>query len=460
MGKSKYRIERDSMGEVRVPVDRLYGPQTTRALANFSIQSTPMPYHFIDTLLVIKAAAATANMELGELPHELGNHILSGIQELRARKAKVEFPVPIYQTGSGTSTNMNVNEVVTGILLEKGINVSPNDHVNLGQSSNDVIPATIQLSASLLLRDQLIPAIESLSQHISLFQKKWGHLVKTGRTHLMDAVPIRFGDELGGWLAQLDESRERIEDGLKRLNRLPLGGTAVGSGLNSHPDFGRLVISILSEELQLDLHPAPSKFKNISSLDSVVEMSGHLKSCGLALHKIADDLRWMNSGPLTGLGEIQLPALQPGSSIMPAKVNPVIPEAVCMAVAQVIGHDAAISFCGCRGNFQLNTMLPLVGANLLDSIELISGSARDLGEKAISGTKVIPERFLAPLTKNPILVTSLVPRIGYLKSAEIGKKAIAENRTVFEIALRETDIPEDELKDLLDPARLADNRLQ
>lgn len=451
----KYRIEKDSMGEVRVPVHALYGAQTQRAVQNFTISCRPLPWNFIEAVLLIKSAAARANGELGLLPEPSVRLIAGAVSELLATRPVEQFPVPIFQTGSGTSTNMNVNEVIVGIIRAGGTELSANDHVNLGQSSNDVIPAAVHLAAALSVSRSLLPALGNLAEIIRKFGADHSDVVKTGRTHLMDALPIFLESEMAGWATQLDECQERIENVMPRLQRLPLGGTAVGSGVNCHPEFAARAIALLSKETSLPLVQSPSLYKGISSLDTVVELSGHLKTCAVALSKIASDLRWMNSGPLTGFGEITLPALQPGSSIMPAKVNPVIPEAVCMAAAQVIGNDTAIALAGMGGNFQLNTMLPVAAANILDSIDLLAGSARDLGEKAIGTMKVNHEVFVRALSMNPILVTALNPVIGYMKAAEIGKIAQKENRPVLEVALEHTDIPREELERLLDPRNLA-----
>lgn len=456
MDSDKYRVEKDSMGEVRVPVEALYGSQTQRALTNFTISAQPLPWNFIEAVLLIKAAAAKTNQELQLLDDQKATMICEAVDELLVSKPRDQFPVSIYQTGSGTSTNMNVNEVIVGLVRNRKIEISPNDHVNLGQSSNDVIPTALQLAAVIATEHSLLPSLKNLSDIIRAFAKKHQEVIKTARTHLMDALPIWLKSELEAWAAQLDEGIERIESVLPRLSRLPLGGTAVGSGVNCHPNFAQKAIAHINTKTDLHFTQAPSLYKGLSSLDTVIEFSGHLKACAISLSKIANDLRWMNSGPMAGLGEIQLPALQPGSSIMPAKVNPVIPEAVCMAAAQVIGNDTSVNLAGLAGSFQLNTMLPLAAANILQSIDLLAGSAVTLGEKAIKNMKVNQEVFKKALSQNPILVTSLNPVIGYLKAAEIGKIAQKENRTVFEVALEQTDIPQEELQRLLDPRNLAD----
>ncbi|MGW8194780.1 MAG: class II fumarate hydratase [Desulforhopalus sp.] len=452
----RYRTEKDSMGEVKVPVDAFYGAQTQRAIENFTISSQTIPWKLIEALLHIKASAAQTNYELGLLSDDHCRLISDAVDELLKARPMDQFPLSIYQTGSGTSTNMNVNEVIAGMVSHQGVQLSPNDHVNLGQSSNDVIPTAIQLATSSETDSTLLPAITELAGKIRRFGRRHSDIVKTGRTHLMDALPIRLEDEFEAWAAQLDECEEGIRSGLTRMQRLPLGGTAVGSGVNCHPEFPAKAIARLNRRLDLVFTEAPSKFKGLSSLGVLVEFSGHLKTCAVALMKISNDLRWMNSGPLAGLGEIMLPPLQPGSSIMPAKINPVIPEAVCMATARIIGNDTTLNLAGIGGNFQLNTMLPLAGAALLESVELLSGCCRSLGAKAIDDMTVNRKTFEKALSYNPILVTSLNPVIGYLKAAEIAKKAQQEKRTVLDVALELTDIPREELQKLLDPANLAE----
>ncbi len=444
------------MGEVQVPLDALYGAQTQRAVDNFTISSQTLPWNFIEAVLIIKGAAARSNGEIGILSPDKAQLIDEAVEVLLSTQPLEQFPVSVFQTGSGTSTNMNVNEVIVGLVRKKNVELSPNDHVNLCQSSNDVIPSALQVSAVCATSRLLIPALRSLTVTIRTFAAENSDVIKTARTHLMDALPIRLQSEMEGWAVQIDECLERIESALPRMRRLPLGGTAVGSGVNCHPDFPAKAIAHISSTTALVFTQAPSFYKGLSCLDTVVEFSGHLKTCAISLNKIASDLRWMNSGPLTGLTEIQLPALQPGSSIMPAKVNPVIPEAVCMATAQVIGNDTTINLAGMGGNFQLNTMLPLAAANILQSIELLAGSAIVLGEKAIKNMSVNRQVFARALSRNPILVTALNPVIGYLKAAEIGKIAQKENRSILDVALEQTDIPEEELQRLLDPKNLAD----
>jgi fumarate hydratase class II len=351
---------------------------------------------------------------------------------------------------------MNVNEVICGLARRMGVELSANDHVNLGQSSNDVIPTALHLATALGVRDVLLPALELVAGIIRDKGAEYSDVVKTGRTHLMDALPIRLQAEMNGWAAQIDDCADRLRSAMGRLTSLALGGTAVGSGVNCHPEFPTKTVARINEATGLSCTVSASFYKSLSSLETAVEISGHLRTTAIALIKIANDLRWMNSGPLSGLGEIMLPALQPGSSIMPAKVNPVIPEAVCMAAAQVIGNDTVIALAGQSGNFQLNTLLPVAAANLLDGINLLAGSARSLAEKAIAGMKINREVYKEAVVRNPILVTALNPKIGYLAAARIAKRAMAENRPILEIALEETDLPRAELLELLDPISLAD----
>lgn len=456
MSNSKHRMEKDSMGEIPVPVDALYGAQTQRALMNFTISSQQLPWKFLEAVLLIKAAAAEVNGDLGLLSTEHSKLICRSVEDLIASRPLDQFPLSIYQTGSGTSTNMNVNEVIVGQARKSGTELSPNDHVNLGQSSNDVIPTAIHLAAARETSSSLLPAIRKLAESIRGFGAQHRGVIKIGRTHLMDALPIRLEDELEAWASQLDECIEGIESGLKRILRIPIGGTAVGSGVNCHSKFPAAIIVLLNRRTKLDFTEAASKFKGLSSLGPLVEFSGHLKTCATVLMKIGNDLRWMNSGPLSGLGEIQLPALQPGSSIMPAKINPVIPEAVCMAAARVLGNDTTMNVAGIGGNFQLNTMLPITAAVILESLELLAGGCISLAEKAIDGMTVNLQVLEQSLDFNPILVTSLNPIVGYLKAAEIAKLAQKQKRRVLDVALEVTEIPKDDLIKLLNPRHLAE----
>jgi fumarate hydratase class II len=453
----KYRTEHDSMGELQVPADALWGAQTQRAVQNFPVSGQPMPRGFIRALGLIKGAAAQVNAELGLLPKGVAKAVQQAAQEVAEGRHDAHFPIDVYQTGSGTSSNMNANEVIATLATRAGkAKVHPNDHVNLGQSSNDVIPTAIRVSAQLATVEQLLPALKHLRKTIDKRGKGLAKVVKTGRTHLMDAMPLTFQQEFGAWSAQIASAEARIEDTLKRLRRLPLGGTAIGTGINADPRLGNKVAKLLSGSTGTRFESAENKFEGLAAQDDAVELSGQLNATAVALIKIANDLRWMNAGPLAGLGEIELPALQPGSSIMPGKVNPVIPEATVMACAQVIGHHTAITVAGQTGNFQLNVTLPLIALNLLDSIGLLANVARLLADSAIAGLKVRQDRVREALDRNPILVTALNPIIGYEKAAAIAKRAYKENRPVLEVALEDSGLPEAELRRQLDPRALTE----
>jgi fumarate hydratase class II len=451
----EYRIERDSMGELEVPKDALWGAQTQRAIDNFPISGQAMPKQFIRALGLIKWAAAKTNNELRLLPDDIAAAIQDAALEVAEGKHDAAFPIDVFQTGSGTSSNMNANEVIAHLASRmRGADVHPNDHVNMSQSSNDVVPSAIHLSAALELTSQLLPALKHLSDTIETKASALAAIVKTGRTHLMDAMPVRFDQELGGWAAQIRNDYQRVAGVLSRLSGLAQGGTAVGTGINAHPEFGVRFAAALASRTGIAFRPADSYFEAMSSQDTAVELSGQLKTTAVSLMKIANDLRWMNSGPLAGLGEIALPALQPGSSIMPGKVNPVIPEAVAMVAAQVIGNDATVTVAGQSGNFQLNVMLPVVAYNLLQSIELLANASRALADTAIAGFTVNEARLSDALERNPILVTALNPVIGYEKGAAVAKKAYAQGRAIRDVAADETDLSDERLKALLNPAEL------
>jgi len=458
VSKTGFRTEHDSMGELQVPAEALWGAQTQRAVQNFPVSGQRMPRAFIRALGLIKGAAAEVNTGLGLLPKGVGKAIQSAAAEVAIGAHDRQFPIDVYQTGSGTSSNMNANEVIATLANQGGkagkTSVHPNDHVNLGQSSNDVIPTAIRVSAQLETVESLLPALKHLRKTIDKRARTLGKIVKTGRTHLMDAMPLTFAQEFGAWSAQLASAEGRIEDALKRLRRLPLGGTAIGTGINADPRFGGKVARALSASTGIKFESAANKFEGLAAQDDAVELSGQLNALAVALIKIANDLRWMNSGPLAGLGELELPALQPGSSIMPGKVNPVIPEATVMVAAQVIGHHTAITVAGQTGNFQLNVALPLIAANLLDSIQLLSNVMNLLADKVFVGLVVKQERVREVLARNPILVTALNPIIGYEKAAAIAKRAYKEQRPVLEVALEDSGLSEAELKRLLDPAAL------
>jgi fumarate hydratase class II len=455
MSKPTYRIEHDSLGELQVPADALWGAQTQRAIENFPISGQPMPAAFIRALGLVKAACATANRKLGLLDAKRADAIVTAATRIAEGEFADQFPVDIFQTGSGTSTNMNANEVIARLASEAcGETVHPNDHVNMSQSSNDVIPTTLHVSASLEITRELIPALLHLLNVLEIRAVELQSVVKTGRTHLMDAMPVTLGQELSAWKDQIRDNLARLNDGLDRLHALAQGGTAVGTGINAPPEFGPEVARALSKATGIAFRPMANPFVGLASQDTAVEMGGHLKTLAVSLMKISNDLRWMNSGPLAGLAEIELPALQPGSSIMPGKINPVIPEAVAMACAQVMGNDVVLGVAGQSGNFQLNVMLPVIAANLLQSIELLGRASRVLADKALDGFRVKPDNLRAALDRNPILVTALNRVIGYEKGAAIAKRAYAEGRPVLEVALEMTDLPEKELRRLLDPLQL------
>ncbi|MDQ3540850.1 MAG: class II fumarate hydratase [Chloroflexota bacterium] len=453
------RTVRDSMGEMRVPKNALYGASTARAVENFPISGIGFSRHFLRALGLIKASAASVNASLGLLDRDLAAAIETAALEVAEGVLDGEFPLDIFQTGSGTSTNTNANEVIaaraaatpTGDLAPH-----PNDHVNMGQSSNDVIPTTIHVAAYLVIAERLLPALNHLEATLEQRASDTQDVIKTGRTHLMDATPVRLGQEIGGWAAQVRHARARVESSLPRLARLAIGGTAVGTGLNAHPEFGAKVAADLSRRTNQPFRETDNHFAAQASQDTAAEMSGQLKAYAVALLKIANDLRLMNSGPIAGLGEIVLPALQPGSSIMPGKINPVIPEATMMVAAQVIGNDATITVGAQHGNFQLNVMLPVIAHNLLQSIELLANVSQVLADKAVAGFTVNMETIADLVDRNPIMVTALNPIIGYDNAAKIAKRAYAEGRKVKDVAAELTDLSPEELDRILDAAELAE----
>ncbi|MDA3876962.1 MAG: class II fumarate hydratase [Halothiobacillus sp.] len=448
---SLFRIEHDSIGPVRIPADALYGPQTQRALNNFPISGRPLPPEFIRALGWVKAACAEANAVVGGLDPKMAAAISLMGQRIGAGHYLDSFLIDVYQTGSGTSTNMNANEVIARLATDSGIPVHPNDHVNMSQSSNDVIPTTIRVAAVESARMDLLPALDHLSGVLALKAESLGTVTKTGRTHLMDAMPIRFDQALGAFIDQLAGARLGVVQAMDRLSALPQGGTAVGTGINAPDGFGSTFIAKLNQLTDGGYRLMPRPFAGLSAQDEPVAYSAALRGLAIVLTKIANDLRWMNAGPLAGLGEISLPDLQPGSSIMPGKVNPVIPEAVAMVSAQVQGLDAAVALAGQSGNFELNVMLPLIAQNVLESTRLLTQAMRLLADKAIAGFTVNQTNIARALSMNPILVTALNPVIGYELGAKIAKRAYAEQRSVLEIALEMTDLSEGTLKQLLDP---------
>lgn len=457
-----YRVERDSLGEVHVPADRLYGAQTQRALENFPISGLRMPRPFIRALGLIKGAAADVNGELGLLSPELARAIRQAADEVAEGEWDDHFPVDVFQSGSGTSTNMNANEVIahraTQLLGGDAASplVHPNDHVNMCQSSNDVIPTAIHISAYLVADELLLPGLRHLHTVLQRRAVELNGVVKTGRTHLMDALPVRMGQEIGGWAFQIRQSIERIEGCLSRLARLTIGGTAVGTGLNAHPEFATRVVRELASRTGLPFVVCENHFAAQAALDTVAELSSQLKVAACALMKIANDVRWMGSGPIAGLGEITLPALQPGSSIMAGKVNPVICEAVIMVCAQVMANDVAITIGDALGNFELNTMMPLIAYNLLQSLTILGNAARLFADKAVAGFLINRQRIEESIERNPILVSALNPVIGYDKAAEIARRAYAERRRVRHVAAEMTGMKADELLKLLDPCRMTE----
>ena len=460
--KTDMRVERDSLGEVQVPGWALYGAQTQRAVDNFPISGLRFPRVFIRALGLIKAAAAEVNLELGLLEAEVARAIAQAAQEVADGQWDEHFPIDIFQTGSGTSTNMNANEVIANRVTQilggelGSKSVHPNDHVNMGQSSNDVIPAAIHLSALLEVQETLLPGLRHLQAALERRAAELDDVVKTGRTHLMDATPVRLGQEIGGWAYQVAQSIQRIQDCLPRLAELAIGGTAVGTGINTHAEFGRRVAARLAQRTGLPLVETAQHFAAQAAMDSAAELSSQLKTAATALLKIANDLRWMNSGPIAGLGELTLPALQPGSSIMPGKINPVICEATMMACAQVMANDLAVTLGNQWGNFELNVMLPLIAHNLLGSIAILGNAARVLADKAVAGFTVNRERMAELVEKNPILVTALNPVIGYDRAAQIAKRAYAEGRRMKDVAAEMTGLSAEELDRLLDPCRMTE----
>ncbi len=460
MSDTAYRIEKDSLGELRVPAEALWGAQTQRAVENFPISGEPLPPRFIRALGLVKAACAQANMRLELLDAARGEAIVVAALQVAEGQHDRQFPVDVFQTGSGTSSNMNANEVIARLASTDALVVHPNDHVNMGQSSNDVIPTTLRVAAVLSVSEDLLPTLDHLISVIEQRALEARDIVKTGRTHLMDAMPVTFGQEFTAFAAQLREARERLDSSLARLRRLPQGATAVGTGINAHPRFGQDVAEALQGLCGQPFTVMDNLFAGLAAQDAPVEMSGQLRGLAVALMKIANDLRWMNAGPLAGLAEIRLPALQPGSSIMPGKVNPVIPEAVMMVCAEVMGQDVSVGIAGQSGSFQLNVMLPLIARNLVLGSERLAAACRVLADKAIAGLEFNQAAVEAALSRNPILVTALNPVIGYELGAAIAKRAYAENRPLIDVAREMTELPEATLRELLDPSALTEGGIR
>ncbi|RYD20631.1 MAG: class II fumarate hydratase [Verrucomicrobiaceae bacterium] len=453
--KGKTRIEKDSMGEMQVPSDALYGASTQRAVLNFPVSGTPLPPALIHAYGRIKRAAALTNEELGVLDPALAEKIAAAADEIISGKHDAHFPVDIYQTGSGTSTNTNVNEVIVNLC---GHAVHPNDHVNLGQSSNDTFPTAIHVAAAVELRERLLPALEELAVSLEKKADEFHSVLKIGRTHLMDATPVRLGQEFGGWARQAELSAKRAEKAVQALLELPLGGTAVGTGLNTHPEFAGRAIARLAEETGIPFREAQDHFEAQAAKDGCVEAHGQLSTIAVALHKIACDIRLLGSGPRCGIGEIRLPATQPGSSIMPGKVNPVMSESVTMVAARVAGNQTSITWAGASGFLELNVSMPLIAACLLESISLLANVADAFRERCVDGIQADEQRCNELIELSLSMVTALAPRIGYDKAAAIAKESVATGRTVREICqerLAELGLTETDLNDLLDPARMS-----
>jgi fumarate hydratase class II len=436
MSQEPFRVEHDSMGEVRVPADARWRAQTQRAVENFPVSGLRLSRAHIQALARIKAAAAAVNAEMGILPPALGEAIAAAADEVARGDWDDHFPIDVFQTGSGTSSNMNANEVIATLASERlGQPVHPNDHVNASQSSNDVFPSSIHLAATSAVVQDLIPALEHLSASLERKRDEFASVVKSGRTHLMDATPVTLGQEFGGYADQVRKGVERLQDTLPRLAELPLGGTAVGTGINMPAGWAARVIARLADETGLPLTEARDHFEAQGARDALVEASGQLRTIAVGLYKISNDLRWMGSGPRAGLGEINLPDLQPGSSIMPGKVNPVIPEAMCMVCAQVIGNDATIAFAGAAGSFELNVMLPVMAHDILESIRLLASMSRLFADRCVDGISANVERLREFAESSPSVVTPLNRYIGYEEAAKVAKQALAERKTIRQVAL-------------------------
>ncbi|MGW4114896.1 class II fumarate hydratase [Actinosynnema sp. NPDC004786] len=460
MAEQEYRVEHDTMGEVRVPADALWRAQTQRAVENFPVSGRGLERAQIRALGLLKAAAARVNARLGVLEPEVAEAIAAAADAVAAGEHDAHFPVDVFQTGSGTSSNMNANEVIATLATRAlGRDVHPNDHVNASQSSNDTFPTTLRLAATEAVARDVVPALEHLVSVLDARAADWTSLVKSGRTHLMDAVPITLGQEAGAWATQVRYGVERLTSSLPRLAELPIGGTAVGSGLNAPAGFGAAVSAELAAVTGLPVTEARDHFEAQATQDGVVEVSGQLRATAVGLYKIANDLRWLGSGPRAGLGELALPDLQPGSSIMPGKVNPVIPEATMMVVAQVIGNDAAVAFAGSQGNFQLNVMLPVIARNVLESARLLAAVARLLADKVLTGAEPQIERMREYAESSPSIVTPLNRYLGYEEAASIAKQSLKERKTIREVVLERGHVPaklsEAELDQALDVLRMA-----
>ena len=459
MSEQDYRIEHDSLGEVKVPADALWRAQTQRAVENFPISGTPLEASHIRALALIKAAAAKVNGELEVIPRQQAEAIAGAARRVADGEYDDQFPIDVFQTGSGTSSNMNMNEVIAGVVAADGGDVHPNDHVNASQSSNDTFPTSIHVAATLAVVDQLLPALATLQRSLEGKADEFAELVKSGRTHLMDATPVMLGQEFGGYAATLRYARERLDAVLPRVRELPLGGTAVGTGINTPPGFAARVIEELAKVTGQEFTEARDHFEAQGTRDSLVELSGVLRTIAVGITKICNDLRWMSSGPTTGLAEIHLPDLQPGSSIMPGKVNPVLPEATLMVCAQVVGNDATVAWAGASGNFELNVMLPVIARNVLESIRLLSTSSTLLAERCVDGITADEERMRSYAASSPSVVTPLNRYIGYENAAKVAKQALADGATIRETVIKmgfveRGEVTEEQLDEALDLASM------
>jgi fumarate hydratase class II len=452
-----YRQERDTMGSLRVPEDALYGAQTQRAVDNFSISKMRLPRSFLRALGLLKSAAASANVRAGVLPVEIGSAISSAAEQVADGRYDAEFVVDVFQTGSGTSTNMNANEVIANLAMRDfapGVEIHPNDHVNRSQSSNDMIPSAMHVAAAQTVTARLLPSMERLRAQLTAKARQFDDVVKIGRTHLQDAVPMRLGQEFGGYARQVELGMRRITQALEGIYELPIGGTAIGTGINAPPGFAPAVLSFLTTRTGLPFREAGDHFEAQAARDAAAFLSGALKTFAISLTKIANDIRWLGSGPRCGLGELRVPALQPGSSIMPGKVNPVIPESVLMACAQVMGHDATIAWCAASGNLELNVTIPLIAYDLLESIELLAAAADGFAHKCIAGLEADRERIALMVERSLALGTALTPEIGYEAAAELAKIAHQTGRSIREVSREHTQIPDERLAELLDVKRM------
>jgi fumarate hydratase, class II len=459
VSEQDYRIEHDSLGEVKVPADALWRAQTQRAVENFPISGTPLESSHIHALALIKGAAAKINGELEVIAEEQAEAIAGAARRVADGEYDDQFPIDVFQTGSGTSSNMNMNEVIAGVVAADGGDVHPNDHVNASQSSNDTFPTSIHVAATLAVVDQLLPALATLQRSLEGKAEEFAGLVKSGRTHLMDATPVMLGQEFGGYAATVRYARERLDAVLPRVRELPLGGTAVGTGINTPPGFAARVIEELANVTGQEFTEARDHFEAQGTRDSLVELSGVLRTIAVGITKICNDLRWMSSGPTTGLAEIHLPDLQPGSSIMPGKVNPVLPEATLMVCAQVVGNDATVAWAGASGNFELNVMLPVIARNVLESIRLLSTSSTLLAERCVDGITADEERMRSYAASSPSVVTPLNRYIGYENAAKVAKQALADGATIRETVIKmgfveRGEVTEEQLDEALDLASM------